>query len=377
MSEENNHDMTEDEDVADVLNNHFGDGDDDSDEKNSEQEQEKDSDMSSDELGRGLDIGTMNLVSARKVGSSVRTKRIRDAFLDLEQEAKKMLKMSGVSYVEKDDQIVILGDPALETANLFQREARRPLKGGLISSKEMDALEILSILIENVLGEPSVDGEICYYGIPANPIDNPDHDVTYHEAVFERLVSELGYKAVSGNEAMAIVYSECASDGFSGIGCSFGAGMTNIALSYMTMPIMEFSVQRGGDWIDERAAQAVGSTASRMCSIKEKGIDLMEPEGREEEALVVYYRNLINYALKKIAKQFKEAQSDATMDKAIPIVVSGGTSLAGGFVELFEDVFDDHRADFPIDISEIREAEDPMTAVAEGLLVQARSDYSD
>lgn len=321
--------------------------------------------------GCGLDIGTMNIVSARKVGERIETKRVRDAFLDLDMEAKNMLKLSGVSYVEYADRILILGDPALDTANLFKREARRPLSQGLISTSEIDALEVLSILIEQVVGKPQKPNEVCYYSIPAAPVDNPGQDVVYHEAVFEKILSELGYDPVSGNEAMAIVYSECAKDNFSGIGVSFGSGMTNIALSYKTMPILEFSVQRGGDWIDANAAKAVGTTASRMCAIKEKGVDLRNPATREQEALVVYYKNLIKYSLDAIAKQFRATQRDTELREAIPFVVSGGTSKATGFIEVFEEVFEKQRGRFPIEISEIRHAEDPMTAVAEGLLVQA------
>ena len=93
--------------------------------------------------GVGADIGTMNIVSARKTLKGVETRRIRDAFLELPVEAKKMLKLTGVGYVERPNEILILGDAALETANIFGREARRPLASGMISSREGDALEIL------------------------------------------------------------------------------------------------------------------------------------------------------------------------------------------------------------------------------------------
>lgn len=325
----------------------------------------------------GIDIGTMNIVSARKVGDQIVTKRIRDAFLDLEPEAKKMLKLSGVSFIEYDDRILILGDAALETANLFKQEARRPLSKGLISAGEIDALEVLSILIENVVGKPTVENEICYYSIPAAPLDMPGQDVVYHEAVFAKILTELGYDPIPGNEAMAIIYSECAAENFSGVGISFGSGMVNCALSYKTMPIMEFSLARGGDWLDENAAKAVGTTASRMCAIKEKGIDLKAPKTREEEALVVYYKSLIKYSLDNIAKKFKATQGDTELQDAIPIIVSGGTSLAVGFLDLFIEVFETMRKRFPIEISDIRHADNPMTAVAQGLLVQARAEYSE
>jgi len=338
------------------------------------------------ELGVGLDVGTMNLVSARKVGSKVHTKRQRDCFLDLDPDAKKMLKMAAdVSYIEQEDRLLILGDMAIETANIFGKEVRRPLSKGIISSSEIDAMEVLAILIENVVGPPLEDGEVCYFSIPAAPLDNPEQDVLYHEAVFERILGDLGYDAVSGNEALAIIYAECADTMFSGIGISFGSGMTNVAMSYKTISIedLEFSVQRGGDWIDGSSAQAVGATSSKMCMIKEGGINLMDPsEGpekhqREREALVTYYRVLISYAIDKIAKKFKSSKGNVELKEAIPIVISGGTSLANGFLELFTEVFEKKRKRFPIEVSEIRHADDPMTAVAQGLLIQAMQEYVD
>jgi len=330
-----------------------------------------------DRPGVGLDIGTMNIVSARRGTTGVVTRRIRDAFLDLEPSSKKMLKLNDTTYIDYDDHILLLGDDALHMSTMLKRELRRPLSAGLISSSEHDALDVLSILIERVLGEPVEEGEFCYYSIPAAPLDMPGKDVIFHEAVFGRILEELGYTAISGNEAMAIVYAECAKDAFSGIGISYGSGMVNCALSFQSMPILEFSLARGGDWLDQKAAGVVGTTAERMCGIKEAGVDLMDPQGREQEALVVYYRSLIDYSLKSIAQQFIQTQSDTSLTAPIPIVVSGGTSRPEGFIELFQQVFDKkHKRRFPLEVSEVRRASDPMTAVAEGLLVQALQEYA-
>lgn len=321
--------------------------------------------------GVGLDIGTMNLVSARKTDKGTITKRMRDAFLDLPPEAKKMLKLSKVDYVEREDDVLILGDAALETANIFGKEARRPLVAGLISPDEIDSLEVLGLLVKHVLGDPKKPNEYCYFSVPAAPIDRPDRDVVYHQGVFDRIVRECGYTPVASNEAMAIIYSETVKEGFSGIGFSFGSGMTNIALAVNTIEGLSFSVARSGDWIDSGAAKSVGSTQARMCALKEKGIDLNSPANREQEAIAFYYKALINYALDQVAARFKVIQNQFALPKPIPIIVSGGTSLAGGFMGLFESVFEEKRKRFPIEISEIRMASDPMNAVALGLLVQA------
>lgn len=321
--------------------------------------------------GVGLDVGTMNVVAARKSPSGIETRRVRDAFLELPLDSKKMLKLSNVSFVERADELLILGDAAMDTANIFGREARRPLSAGLVSSSDIDAMEILGLLIKNVLGDPKVPGEHCYFSVPAAPSDKPGQDVIYHRGVLEKIVRECGYTPTAGNEAMAIVYAETAKEGFSGIGISFGSGMTNIAMSVNTIEGLSFSVGRGGDWIDGGAAKSIGSTSSRICAIKEKGLDLNAPVGREQEAITFYYKNLIEYAIDQIALQFASVQGKFTLPKPVPIVVSGGTSKAGGFLDLFKSVFDRKRKRFPIEISEIRAASDPLNAVANGLLIQA------
>ena len=329
-------------------------------------------------LGIGLDIGTMNIVSARRqADGSVETSRVRDAFLDLDSGAKRMLKLSGVNYIDHgDDGIIVVGDAAMEMANVFGREARRPLSQGLISAGEMDALDVLGVMIKNVLGDPAAEGEACYFSVPASPVD-ADRDVVYHEGVFSRIVSECGFKAHASNEAMAIVYAETAKDGFSGLGISFGSGMCNLALAVSGVEGLCFSVARGGDWIDSGAAKATGSTRSRICALKEKGFDLMAPKTREEEALALYYKSLIVYCIDQTAAEFAKIKDRFALPRPIPIVVSGGTSLAGNFVEFFTEVFETKRKRFPIEVSEIRHASDPLNAVARGLLIQAMQEHDE
>ena len=53
----------------------------------------------------------------------------------------------------------------------------------------------------------------------------------------------------------------------------------------------------------------------------------------------------------------------------MPIVIAGGTSLVLGFVERLKELIDD---DFPVPISEIRHAEEPLFAVSNGLYEAAR-----
>ena len=101
----------------------------------------------------------------------------------------------------------------------------------------------------------------------------------------------------------------------------------------------------------------------------------MAPKNRDEEALALYYKALIEHALDQVAARFEAIKSQFSLPKAIPMVVSGGTSKAGNFLEFFQKVWAKKQRRFPVQISEVRQAKDPLNAVALGLLVQALQEY--
>jgi hypothetical protein len=323
----------------------------------------------SKETGVGLDCGTMNFVAARRSAGKITYSRVRDAFLDLPPETKRMLRLSNTDYVELGGRLLVIGDKAIDTANIFNQEARRPMQGGVIASGEIDAQQVIGIMMKQILGDPKTPGEKCCYSIPAPAVDVVGSDITYHRAILGKILQEIGYKAEATNEALAIVFADCTKENFSGLGISYGSGMTNVCLAYNAMSALEFSLGKGGDWIDNGAAKAVSSTSAKMCAIKESGIDITKPKSREEEAIALFIQTLIDYTIDEFCKRFVKAKNEILVPKPIPIVVSGGTSLAGGFLDKFKERFEIHRAKFPIQISEVRAAIDPMTAVATGLLM--------
>jgi actin-like ATPase involved in cell morphogenesis len=172
--------------------------------------------------GCGCDIGTCFLVSAKQdANNQIQLKTIRDAFLDMDNDpsVKTMLSMSKINFIESEDKIYLVGDPAVTMANIFKREARRPLSKGVIAPGELEAEKILLILLDNILGKAKAQDEVCYYSVPGNPADR-SLDVVYHQAMFSKLIGSLGYKPIAMNEAAAIVYSNCAAEQFSGLAIS-------------------------------------------------------------------------------------------------------------------------------------------------------------
>lgn len=324
----------------------------------------------------GLDIGTMNIVFSSSENKQIKTSR--NMFLKLDSEEVPIQDLKDISYVEMEDSIYIVGEDAFRMANLFNKQVSRPMEKGMISPNEIDAIDVLTLVVKDLIGPTKHKDIYCSYSIPAEAIDI-DRSVTYHEKVFSRILASIGINHKSINESMAIIFSECEKENYTGIGISFGAGMCNVACSYKGVEIFEFATTRSGDWIDYNVSQNLNITQNRVTNIKERHLDLSEnfmtnPNRkirRVLEALHYYYNSMIEYTVKNIIKEF-EQKFDLETDESLPIVVSGGTSLAKGFLDLFKEAIKHY--DLPFSVSEIRQASDPLTCVSKGLLIKTLAD---
>jgi len=297
----------------------------------------------------------------------------RNAFIDIDQDdfTRNMLTKLGVQYVILNNRMVVVGDPAFELANIFNRETRRPMSHGMISPKESDALPIMKLLIEKLLGAPAKPGEVCYFSVPAEPIDF-SMNVTYHKGLFQDLLTKLGYEAKPIIEGHAVVFSELADDDFTGIGISGGGGMFNVCVCYKTIPALSFATSRGGDWIDQNVAQVLGIKGSKACAIKERGVDIRKPQNREHQAIEIYFRELIKYTLTNIKQRFESSEGMPSFPEPVDIVFAGGTPMIGGFCDVVKQELE--KIKFPIPIKNVRVSEDSLNAIAKGALVAAMSE---
>ena len=324
-------------------------------------------------VGKGLDVGTANILCAvRDDEGGITIRRERNAFLDIDADvhSRSMLTRLNVPYVVRDETFLVIGGAAFDLANIFGRTTRRPMADGLISPNETDALPMIQLIIKKCLGEPSAPNEPVFFSVPAESVDC-DNNIVYHQGLFQGMLQKLGYEPTPMNEGHAVTFAELAADDFTGIGISFGGGMVNCCVSYKTIPALTFSVARGGDWIDANAAKVLGLPASKVTFLKESGVDLRDPEGREQEAIAIYYRNLISYTIQNIKNRFQNGRDMPTFSEPIEIVCAGGTTLVPGFIEVFQDEF--KKIKFPIPVRNIRLGDEPLHSVAKGCLVAAIS----
>ena len=330
----------------------------------------------------GVDIGTGFISCAEKEQDDIKFRKIRDAFFKLNpskflegsanQFGESMLKNAGAHYVKVDGVLYVLGDDAFKFASLFHQECLRPMSKGVLNPKQPVSNLMVGELVKAIAGRPTSDDDVLYYCVPAEPID-ADFDVEYHKQILGGVFDDLGYKNVNVmTEGLAVVYSELADTQYTGIGMSFGAGMCNIVYSFMGIPVFSFSLSRGGDWIDAHAAQHTDETHNVVTAVKERAdFSLYDSTNGIQKAISIYYESLLSY----VVEQFKELYERTSkrdlpnVTEEMPIVVAGGTSLVMGFVERLKELTAE---DFPVPISEIKHAEQPLFAVSNGLYQAAK-----
>jgi actin-like ATPase involved in cell morphogenesis len=329
-------------------------------------------------MSTGLDIGT-NMLVVGKLNEENQPvfKMQRDAFYRIipksevnKNSIKNALSKREFNFIEDaDGSFIIVGEPALEMAIERNDIAKRPLRRGVISPKEKNSLPMLKLLIENLLGRGEGDTNLVY-SVPAKPIDGY-FDIVYHTEIMGAYLAQMGYKAQPINEGFAIALSELINEGLIGICFSFGAGMVNVAVIHHGDPLVEFSMTKAGDYIDTAAGQALDISPSLIQLEKESGVDLMNPSNKIMEAVSVYYGSVIRYALENTAFELNRRNKELPIFREnVVMVVSGGLTLANGFVQKMNEVL--KTVNFPIGIKEIRRARHPMTAVAAGALLASQ-----
>jgi hypothetical protein len=249
---------------------------------------------------------------------------------------------------------------------------RRPMTRGLLNPDEPEGGQLIREIVSAMTGHAGDRAPKLYFTVPAPPVGAEDN-VTYHEAALRSIFSELGYESKGISEGLAVVYAELESNNYTGIGISCGGGLCNVCLSYLSVPVLSFSVPKAGDFIDTNAAAVTAERANRVRMLKEEKLHLngSYPD-KVTQALGVYYDEMIRTLVAEMVHAFSRARSIPKLGCAVPLVLSGGSVMPKGFRERFEKVLNE--SGFPVQLSEVRMAADPRTTAAKGALTAALSE---
>ena len=320
----------------------------------------------------GLDIGTSRIVAARHSEQGFQFESQLNAFITVpySRMTEKVLRDEGVPYVASGKELFVHGNEAARFADLLNAEIRRPMTLGFLNPAEPESVTLIDAIIRR-LTKADKQTKICF-SVPAAPLGS-EENLMYHQDSLQQVLDAMGFEGRNINEGLAVVYGELEATNYTGIGISCGGGLCNVCMAYLSVPVLSFSIPKAGDYIDSSASAVTGERANRLRILKEESFYLNgHYPGKLHHVLGLYYDDMIRALVDGMKTAFAQARNMPKLPRPIPLVLSGGTALPKGFRERFEKILQD--SGFPVPLSEIRLAEDPLNTTAKGALVAALSD---
>ncbi|HYJ47783.1 MAG TPA: hypothetical protein VEV81_14295 [Pyrinomonadaceae bacterium] len=321
----------------------------------------------------GLDIGTSRIVIADSPDRH-ETRCELNAFVAVpsSEMAENVLKQRNMVYERNSKNLYVYGNDSDFFASFLDTGARRPMKSGLLNSREELSQNIIQMIIKRLVPQARKNEVLCF-SIPGKG-EGVSGNLVYHEAVLKNFLRSLGYNAKSVNEGQAVVFSELKDENFTGIGISFGGGMCNVSVSLMSMPMVSFSIPKGGDYIDQNVTEVLGeSNTTKVRLYKEEHLDLTRfPKDDLTRALHIFYEDVLQTLIERLRAEFSSGKLPR-IDRPMPIVLAGGTAMPMGFLQKFESMLS-AGDEFPIKVSDVRMAKDPLTTTAHGCYIAAMSE---
>ena len=322
----------------------------------------------------GLDVGTSRIVAAWPSENGYRFRSQLNSFVTLPNSkmTETVLRRENVPHTVRGAEILVHGNESERFADLIGAELRRPMTKGFLNPAESESMPMMQNLLLSLLGPASHSRQKIFFSVPAPPLGAHD-SLTYHEATLRQILGELGYDAKPINEGLAVIYSELEASNYTGIGISCGGGLCNVCMSYLAVPVIQFSVPKAGDFIDSNAAAVAGEMVNRIRMIKEDGFLFNGvAHDKAHQVISVYYDDMIQTLVQAMREVFSQAKSLPRLGRPIPLVLSGGTVLPLGFKERFEQAL--RQQDFPVPVSEVRLAAEPLNSTSRGAVIAALSE---
>ena len=330
-------------------------------------------DVDNTEIGAvGLDVGTSRIVMAGGPSGHKAHSQL-NAFVGVpySKMTEAILQQNKMVYHRNGKELFVFGNDSERFASFFNAVPRRPMSHGVLNPQEPMGQQIIQAIIESIVPRARRNELLCF-SVPGRGV-GAEANLVYHEAVLKHFLHTLGYEAKAVNEGLAVVFAELQNENFTGIGISCGGGMCNVCVAFLSVPMLTFSIPMGGDYIDSSVAAVVDEPVTRVRLTKEESLDLSrQPKDKMTSALHIYYEEVITMLVTKLREEFESSRQLPKIDRAMPVVLSGGTARPRGFLQKFEAAI--KAGGFPVQISDVRMSSDPMTATARGCYIAAMSE---
>jgi hypothetical protein len=316
----------------------------------------------------GVAIGTGSITIAE--GREKRVHQIKfNNTIPFESFYKNVVIEHEIPYFDISNFDYVQGYGADDIANAFHTHPWRPVPSEY--SQGQDGTVVGETILQSILGRPKAPATPLYFTVPA-PLLGSDNSHIFAKGTLKSFFGKAGYIAMPVDKGVAVAMSELAKDNYTGLVITVGASVCNVTLTYLSVPVVNFTIAKAGDYIDRMVAQSTSELQFKVKEIKETSFSILaKPSSRVLSGLRIYYEDVISSVISALESALG-GQPPANINAPIPVVLSGGSAKPDGFQLLFEKVLEKSR--LPLAISEVRVAQEPALAAAKGALVLANSE---
>jgi len=293
----------------------------------------------------GLDLGSTQFRCLRRQGPRLIGRACAAACLTLADTPahRRLLERDAVRYVECDDQLLIVGEAALEWSRLLGIPVTPLLPDGRLSVSDPLSQDLIELILEATVPMASVLGELCCLTVPGElmPADaGPEREFLLP------LIRRRGYRAMTIGQGFAVVLAELGQSRYCGVGISLGASQCEFALAHSGREIARCTIPWGAS---DLPAAVAG-----------------DEEPHEAHPLLTDF--LVELLL-EAGERIDQHDGFRVLSQPVSLACAGGLTAIRGFEQILQQAW--RRAAWPIRLRSIHLASDRVYTVARGCLIQA------
>lgn len=328
--------------------------------------------------GVGLDLSSSSIAAARGDGDGLNISESVHAFVEVPDTNDPLF--SGIPLIASDGKNYAFGREAVYVG-LQTSSSLLKADDVVTSSSDPELPKAVSSLSSSFLVSPRIGDEYIYFSAPTQPLDvdcvdiSPSALATYHTAFYLRELARRGYRPLPCSEGHAIVLSEAESQGFSGVGISFGSAFINAAIVQEKRLIRVFTQTKAGTWIINQTSLELGITTERV----KNALKTFDPTNIRTDidlTLRFYYRQVMDEVLDHLDASFLSLQVPTS--PKWEMIWAGPMTSVKSFTDLARERFNIRSLErtFSASISGQRRAKTPEATVVNGLYLRAKGEYS-
>ncbi len=323
---------------------------------------------------RVLESQKLNTIEGQKCPSAYLAVRNTEAI-------RKILQNMECSYANCQDYITVIGEEILQISDLLDLPLTSLFPGGITPADDPPARQLLNSIIESFLPAPKENNEICLVTVPAHAETKNRIESREHDEFLLRLIHLRGYQPLICSQSKALVISELATDSFTGIGVTFGAGSIEASFVNRGIELKSSSLFQAGNWIDKTLAEKTdsfqydekGNRFLNTDSMRKWKESLEGPtlksSSKREKILERICNQLLDNVVEMIERELSPVILDNHFSSPLVLAVTGGTARIPGFAKMLKEKID--QADFSIEINRVKIVVESDFTVARGLLIQS------